>query len=461
MKRLTAILLVLLLLFGGAKPVSANSAQTYWEGVDRAGAIITDGDSPIVVEHELLTFDLQEFPQSHYNSEEAFLAYPGKVTARYTFHNPSDMTVTAKLLFPFGTVSWYGADAGTDIGKYDILIDGQPIEKTVRHTLSDNGQFFLSQDLALLSDDLAEDDFYSPDMTVTAYKFSVSGVDTSTYKSAAVAFDVPAGLGNRRFYLSDCRGSQRQDDGDMRVAIYIEESFYIYVIGQPLATMPEFKFYQNGAVRDSERISGTASYVESYTMTFQEFITEDWSEETGVSETDWYNAKLADLKNGHRSEEYPVVFRNHYGDFSQNLMRWYEYEITLEPGQRIVNTVTAPIYPSIDLAYNPDVYGYSYLLSPATTWQSFGELEIVINTPFYITHSTLSGFEKTETGYKADFDGLPNGELYFELSTAENPEPERGFNWGWLILLIYPFVLIAEAFEAIGEFFTNLFQGLF
>ena len=104
MKRLTAILLVLLLLFGGAKPVSANSAQTYWEGVDRAGAIITDGDSPIVVEHELLTFDLQEFPQSHYNSEEAFLAYPGKVTARYTFHNPSDMTVTAKLLFPFGTV---------------------------------------------------------------------------------------------------------------------------------------------------------------------------------------------------------------------------------------------------------------------------------------------------------------------------------------------------------------------
>ena len=47
------------------------------------------------------------------------------------------------------------------------------------------------------------------------------------------------------------------------------------------------------------------------------------------------------------------------------------------------------------------------------------------------------------------------------VATAENPEPERGFNWGWLILLIYPFVLIAEAFEAIGEFFTNLFQGLF
>ena len=142
-------------------------------------------------------------------------------------------------------------------------------------------------------------------------------------------------------------------------------------------------------------------------------------------------------------------------------MRWYEYEITLEPGQRIVNSVTAPIYPSIDLDYDPDIYGYTYLLSPAKTWKSFGKLDIVVNTPYYITESSLDGFEKTETGYKANFDGLPNGELNFVLSTAENPEPESGFNWGWLILLIYPFVLIAEAFEAIGEFFTNLFQNLF
>ncbi len=36
--------------------VFANSAQTYWEGVEQSGAIITEGDSPIVVEKELLTF---------------------------------------------------------------------------------------------------------------------------------------------------------------------------------------------------------------------------------------------------------------------------------------------------------------------------------------------------------------------------------------------------------------------
>ena len=103
MKRIIAAILVLFLLFGGTPSVSANSAQTYWEGVDSTGVIITDGESPIVVEHELLTFDLQEFPDYHRYAED----YPNKVTAQYTFHNPSDMTVTAKLFFPFGDKNWY------------------------------------------------------------------------------------------------------------------------------------------------------------------------------------------------------------------------------------------------------------------------------------------------------------------------------------------------------------------
>ena len=79
-------------------------------------------------------------------------------------------------------------------------------------------------------------------------------------------------------------------------------------------------------------------------------------------------------------------------------MRWYEYEITIAPKESIVNTVTAPIYPEIDLNYEPDIYSYTYLLSPASTWASFGEIEIVINTPFYITDNTIDCFEKKANG---------------------------------------------------------------
>lgn len=461
MKKMTAILLVLLLLLGSAPSASANSAQSYWAGVDRAGAIITDGESPIVVEHERLTFDVQEFPQNHYFNEEEFLAYTGKVTAEYTFYNPSDMTVTAKLLFPFGREPWYAYDYGTqnDTQKYDILIDGQPIDKKIRYTLSNNGQFTLEQDLALISDGFAQDDFYAPDMTVTAYKFTTDGVDTANYNAATVAFDVPKGLDSYRFYLPEYRGSQRQDNGDMRVVLHADKSFYIYVFGEPLTEMPEFKFYRNGAARDSEQISGTVSFVDSETMTFKEFVLQDWSEETGVLETDWYNAKLADLLGGQHNKEYPVVFRNIYGGFSECLMRWYEYEITLEPGQRIVNTVTAPIYPSINLDYEPDIYGYTYLLSPAKTWKNFGTLEIVVNTPYYITESSLEGFQKTDTGYTLTLEGLPDSELTFTLSESEDPKPPKDNTFFYILLgIIYiPFMLIAEAINTIVNFFNGLF----
>lgn len=462
MKRLLCVLLVLLLLFGGVRSANANSAQSYWEGVDRAGVVITGDNCPIVVEHELLTLDLQEFPQPYYNNEEDFLAYPGKVTAQYTFYNPSAMTVTAKLLFPFGSQPWYGAGTDADAVKYDILVDGKPVEKKIRHTLS-SGDFRLDTDLPLVSDDFVEDTFYSPDLTVTAYKFAISGLDSDTYKAAVVGFDVPKGLGNQRFYLPEQRGAQRQDNGAMRIFASAKNAhvFSLYVFGEPLTTMPTFQFYQNGGAEDSQRISGTATLSHTETLTFKEFALDNWSEETGVSEMDWYNATVADLNNNAKNREHPFVYRANYGSFTDSLMRWYEYEITVAPKTRIVNTVTAPIYPSIDLNYDPDLYGYNYLLSPASTWKSFGSLDIVINTTFYMTHCTLNSFQKTDTGYKASFDGLPNGELYFELSTSENPEPKSGFNWGWLMLLIAPFVLIGELFEAIGEFFASLFQGLF
>ena len=57
----------------------------------------------------------------------------------------------------------------------------------------------------------------------------------------------------------------------------------------------------------------------------------------------------------------------------------------------------------------------------AKTWNSFGELEIVVNTPFFISNSSIDGFTKTDTGYTVKLDGLPGGELTFDLATSEKP----------------------------------------
>ena len=83
-KKITAGVLLLLLLAGVCiQPAYANSAQRHWRGTDGTGAVVTGEDCPIVVDKELLTFDVQEFPEQYYPDTDSFLAYTGKVTAEY------------------------------------------------------------------------------------------------------------------------------------------------------------------------------------------------------------------------------------------------------------------------------------------------------------------------------------------------------------------------------------------
>ena len=438
MKKIFLIFIAIILLMSACIPAHANSAQKHWQGVSSTGAIITDGNSPIVVEKELLTFDIQQFPYNYYSNIEEYLSYTGKVTAEYTFYNPSDYTVTARLLFPFGTeptyASNYDMQTGTrhdhaDTEKYDVTVNGEAIPKTLRYTLSKWGdQFELSEDLSLLHDGFVEDDFYSPDMPVTIYLYRVSGVDTQKYPAATVAFDITADdYPNSRIYLQEQSGSHFiKSSNAQRMGIDAEndQKIVLYVIGEPLDEPLEWKFYEDGGVEDSERIDGNIVNYETESITFKDFAMQGWFEEhTTVSESDWYNAKVALLKESGKNSFGSMIYLWNYTVInSPTLMRWYEYEITLAPGERIVNAVTAPIYPAIDASFEPPVYEYTYLLSPAKTWSEFGELEIVINTPYFVVESSLNGFEKTETGYSLTHNGLPTGELVFSLSKFLTPK---------------------------------------
>lgn len=445
-KRFLSLSIVLLLMFSLlAMPASANSAQTQWEGVDSAGAIVRDGGSPIIVEKELLTFDIQEFPDNHYFDLDSYLAYSGKVTAEYTFFNPADYTVTATLLFPFGCEPMYATNEyyGKDTEKYDILVDGQPVEKVMRYTLSSGfDQFELETDLALLHDDYVTDPFYELDLPVTKYVFMPSGVDTDTYGAADAGFDMIRDDPERRIYFVDQNGLHTQDDGDLRVHSGVEngESITVYVIGQDYAEFPQWKFYQDGGVEDGEEIDGTMTLESREELCFRDLALSKWSADSGVSEIDWYNAIVAMLTGSSDSTGSNLHLWD-FGslDLSRYLMRWYEYKITLEPGQRIVNTVTAPIYPDIDSRYEPPVYEYTYLLSPAKTWAEFGNLDIVVNTPHYMTVSGPEGFQYNNPGYELHLTGLPEGELTFTLCAEKEPEAPSAMGY------IYPEVLLIGA----------------
>lgn len=437
-KPILPLLLVSMFLFNtSAITVSANSAQSHWSGVDSAGAIITDKNCPVIVENELLTFDISEFPDNYYENAEDFLKYSSKVTAEYTFYNPADYEVTATLVFPFGNLPDYAYDyydsgkyvTADDTTKYNILINGEPTEKRVRHTLFDrHGQFDADEDIPLLCDDYISDSFLNPDTAVAKYQYQISGVDTSTYRAATIAMDIKEFDGKTKIMFIEANGMHTQKNGDMRTGTSVENGDVItlYIIGDQSYKIPEWKFYKDGGVEDNEEIAGTATLVPKGTqiMTFKDLALTAYKSESGIMETDWYNAMVADLNRATKSSAV-LYFSEKEFDISDSLMRWYEYEIRLSAGERITNIVEAPMYPDINLRYNPAVFTYQYLLSPAKSWAGFFSLEIVVNTPYFITENNIAGFTKTDSGYIVRLNGLPDGEFEFAMSTVENPKLSR------------------------------------
>ena len=184
-------------------------------------------------------------------------------------------------------------------------------------------------------------------------------------------------------------------------------------------------------------------------MTFRAFAFGEYDNSSGISEVDWYNAQVAFLNAGSEEWQRGGIYTE---KSAFSLMRWYEYTLTLEPGQTLTNTVTAPLYPAIDAGYTPSIYSYTYLLSPAKTWAQFGELKIVVNTPYYMTENNQGSFSKTEKGYELTLPGLPEEELTFTLSESEHPRSPKlslPFKPVFLLAGIVGFLLIGGGVIAV------------
>ena len=420
---------------------SANSAQSYFYGRDAMGAILT-GESPIVVEHEELTFQIPSFPREYYESFEEFMRYNSFVSASYSFYNPSDYTVTAKLLFPFGAKPnyGYGGELQEDTEKYGVLVNGERIESTLRHSFSRFGEFDLEKDLQKLHDDYIADSFYRPDLPVTEYSFRVNRLENDR---ATAVFIVPAQSDRTKVYFPMCCMSTINDDGTTELGAYVEKGdvLTVYAIGEAFTAPVTWSFIDPVDDNDQDRsVSGTMELTEAKTMTLYDFAMCCY-EPGEVSEIDWYNAIVAELK---ETDEDGSLYFDFNLDMEYSLLRWYEYELTLGHGEKLNNTVTAPMYPSIDLKYEPPVYTYQYLLSPAKTWTEFGTLTVRVNTPYAMVEPD-SAFAKTEDGYTAEYDGLPEGELLFKLSEEEDPHRERNAYAFFFLKLIVLIVAIVAA----------------
>ena len=425
MKKLLSLTLSTLLVL---TPMTAfaNSAQTQFQGVSPTGTMITGEQSPILVEKETLTFELQEFPLEYYAEEAEYLAYTGKVTAEYTFHNPADYDVTAKLAFPFGQAPDYGyAFAAVDAEKYDVLLDGAPIERTVRHTLFYRGEeFALEKDLPNLIDGYMEDAFWKFDLPVTKYTWEISGIDEE-FDAARLGFWWDGDPAERKLMLMNQSGGNHSED-KIAVTRWVEngDKIVLYVFGKPLEENLEW-FSENGS--EDTPFVYTLTFLGEETGTYEDYVFAEWEDTSTVLRHDWYNAMTQCLKKSEWDFGILGSFEFNGNLRADDLLRWYEYEISIPAGGTVVNMVTAPMYPDANVRYEPPIYTYNYLLSPAKTWADFGNLDIIVNTPYYMTESGGDfSFEKTETGYQTSLDGLPEGELTFTLSADAEPKASGG-----------------------------------
>jgi len=458
MKIKTSILWILIVGIFFSMPVHANSLPDIWEGEKGNMTVLMNQDCPIEVESELLTFDVQEFLEEEYREPEEFLAYTGKVTAEYTFCNPTDSKITARLAFPFGNYPLAAEDPETweytdDTEKYDITVNGEKIKKNLRYTYTSLWNFEAEVEKEKLRDQYVEDSFYKMDTPVTKYTYDIMRNDVAWGE-----LDVKANLKfdpqRTKLYEEKEQMAWLNEDGSYGMFTYSlpEEYSYgkktvsIYLIGEPIEDEIAWKFYDTSQEvywDDEEKacVDGEAVFVEKEIFTLEELIFAEYDEAGTVSKTDWYNSYVDFLKDK-EGDEGITGWTDYDGSdyFNEMLMRWYEYEIVVEPNEKIVNTVTAPIYPTVDKEYKPTCYEYMYLLSPAKLWSDFGSLKVVINTPYHLVGDSKKQFEKTETGYVMEREGLPDEELEFTLS--ESAHPRLPFSMGLEIAILGIGVLI-------------------
>ena len=443
MKRFLKIFILAVMMFGMANTsVFANSGPTFWYGTDSSNIIMRD-NCPLVVNKEVLTFDITNQLDEYYseNDAEEFKNYTDMFTAEYTFYNPTNEDITAQLAFPIGVMPQY-VNLERDMSKYSVSLNGAEIEKEIRYTKSDDYYSFdYKQEVEKLVDGYMADDFYSPDMLVTKYTLIPQINEEADYRQE-IRIRWDGSISDKTRILPLRINSFQWMPGDIVTiggSITQKNPIVIYAIGQPFETFPEYKFYENGQ-EDAKEIEASVEIIQEETtlMHVLDDLYTEINKRWNVSPLDTYNMFVSSITSEDYYTKTGIIHTEDIYFYSENLICWYLYEITIPSGETVTNTVTAPLYPDINMRFTPYKYNYTYLLSPAKEWAQFNDIEININTPFYILETNQKGFEKTETGYIYKGVGLPEGELEFTLCESQNPQKEKASPY--LLIIFLPII---------------------
>lgn len=389
----------------------ANSAMRYYEGRDSSGVILNTKGSPVVVEREELTFDIQ-FDDHYLNGLQI-----GSVSAKYTFKNTSDTEAKTNVVFPIDFLSNISNQNNDDFSKYGVKVNDETVTSKLRYSYKVQGSTFsVEDDLEYLKDEIITDEFYTPETVVHKYVYACTASDSF----CKMFF---GGIDARKVVCDNAYTSYWQNlDGAESIGFWVNKNEYIfYSIGEEIDFAARAEFFSD--YDRTSRVNGSFKLLSKQDITFGDLVYQYYDEGYGVSKIDWYNAVCASLK-----DVYPQIAQGYCFNVYKNLYCWFEYNMTFAPLETLVNEVVAPLYPDINERYSPSVYVFNYLVSPAATWKSFANLNVTIKTNYYLTDAS-EDFEQIEGGYAWHSDTLPSNELQFSLSKSQYPKPS-GSNAG-------------------------------
>lgn len=426
-RRLSAVLLLIPItaaggvsLTSGRVAASAGIAPPYYQGSQGSG-IVSQTQTAVNVASEILTFRIDSLPKGEFGTAEDF--FGATMTAEYRLQNVSSEDVKLRLFFPVGTTTDYLSSL-PDGSLCTITAGGEGVETIMRYTYcadEENAKFYGTYDVmdAIPKNDYDES-VYAHDMNVYIYRYAVSIPETETSTGY--------------FHFSyDCNTRKTQVVNLSGMGSFIRNGRGYSECALPTGMKSEVTVVAFGEAPDDIRTEVCLSWYdgecvpgaqieaeEIRTLTYEEWALSMYElacETAPMSETDWYNVVSEIMADGTYLSYLPVTDRG--GESFVDCLRcWCEYEITVPANGTLVNTVSAPVFPTY-MGGSRSLWAFDYDLSSDQCWAGFGEIAIHIETDYLLEESALS-FTKREGGYTFTMDGLPMGDLSFTLAETED-----------------------------------------
>lgn len=454
MKKVLAIALAAAILLTPISTVRANSAPVYWEGYPSTVIMSVDEDTDIRVDSEKLLFDLSEGLKGGYSPL-------CRITAAYSMSSGKD--TTSIMAFPYiGSLqSLYEGEVRIKADGEEVpfsLFFGEPAEGY--GTFSDSEKKDPQPFSSILSKVTKTD--YEPISFDADEKATLVSIDVKKTGSSSLMISVPMDLQGKDtdIIALDFNGYSREGDRmELKSWVDSTDTIEFLVIGD------RFDVAVEGYIdaTEKEKNDGFTYEISEDEVDIRDFLLKEGERLLGRKITDdstqYWNvlarevdraiqnndgfASIDELTNALYTDRYILFI------YSVDFMKETSREVSvsyLSSGTMDKRETTTP------------KYTFSYLLSPASLWNGFKDLNMEIRTSEtepYILESTL-GFEKTaDRNYEASFDTLPDKDLVFTVYKSEKVTLSDRFN-GWLnrsyglifmlTLLLPPIIIFAILF---------------